>query len=261
LFAFMKKDFYSETSYKLSFLLNFLGIFFSIFTFYFISKLIGQTTHLDSYGGDYFSFALIGIAFLGFMTLGINGFSQKIRNGQTTGTLEYLMSTPTKISTILVGSSLWSFAFKSFHVLMYIIIGLLLGMNMSQPNILGAIIILILTIICFSGVGILSAGFILLFKKGDPINWLFSSFSALVGGAFYPITIMPEWLQYISHVLPITYSLRAVRHALLQGYSFAALAPDIIVLLVFSIILMPLGIYVFKLALNKAKKDGSLVKY
>ena len=64
--AFIKRDFLTEISYKSSFLMNVIGIFFSAFTFFFIAKLFGKAAapHLQEYGGDYFPFVLIGIAFV-----------------------------------------------------------------------------------------------------------------------------------------------------------------------------------------------------
>jgi len=80
-------------------------------------------------------------------------------------------------------------------------------------------------------------------------------------GVFFPITILPGWLQKVSYFLPITYSLRAMRHALLQSYSFQALGFDILILALFSVVLLPFSIYAFKVAVRRAKKDGSLTHY
>jgi ABC-type multidrug transport system permease subunit len=65
------------------------------------------------------------------------------------------------------------------------------------------------------------------------------SVSTLLGGVLYPITVLPIWLQIFSYLLPITYSLRGMRHALLQGYSLAALSLDILALAMFSVVLLP----------------------
>jgi ABC-2 type transport system permease protein len=132
---------------------------------------------------------------------------------------------------------------------------------MSDANLFAAMIILILTIICFSGLGIISASFIMIFKRGDPVNWVFGSVSALLGGVFYPITVLPIWLRFFSYLLPITYSLRGMRLALLQGYSLSALTLEILALIVFSVLLLPLGIICFRYAVKKAKMDGSLTQY
>ncbi|UCC88825.1 MAG: hypothetical protein JSV81_05845, partial [Anaerolineales bacterium] len=71
----------------------------------------------------------------------------------------------------------------------------------------------------------------------------------------------PTWLQPFSHLLPITYSLRAMRLAILQGHSFAALAPDMLILAVFAIVLFPLSLVAFRLGVRKAKMDGSLTQF
>ncbi len=262
-FSFITRDLVLATSYKFEFFLRLFFIFFSILTFYFVAKLVGGAgmEHLEPYGGDYFSFVLIGIAFSGYLMTALRSFSESIRGEQMMGTLEAMLVTPTSASAIITLSSLWNFIFTSFRVLMYLLIGILLGVDMSNANIIGAMAILILTIICFGSIGIISASFIMILKRGDPINMFFMGTSELFGGVLFPITVLPEWLQTISHILPITYSLSGMRHALLQGYSLHALAPEIIALSVFSVVLVPLSLLAFRYAVNKAKVDGSLVQY
>jgi ABC-2 type transport system permease protein len=133
--------------------------------------------------------------------------------------------------------------------------------DITHANVGGGLIILILTIICFSSIGILSASFIMVFKRGDPINMLLMGTSELFGGVLFPIEVFPQWLQSISHILPITYAVNGMRHALLQGYSLGNLAPDIFTLVLFSIILLPLSLFVFEKSVLKVKAEGGLVQY
>lgn len=261
---FIKRDFILATSYKFSFSLRLFGILFSVLTFYFLAEMFGDAAipYLEPYGGDYFSFVLIGIAFTTYLWTGLGSFSGSIRNEQMMGTLEAMLTTPTKISLIILFSSLWNFIFTSIKVLTYLLIGVfLLGVDMSNANLFAALITLILTIICFSSLGIISACFIMLFKQGDPVNWAFTTMSGLLGGVFYPITVLPGWLQNFSYILPITYSLRAMRYALLQGWQLKDLAPDILALTFFSAIMLPLSILAFKYTVKRAKVDGSLTQY
>jgi len=232
-------------------------------TYYFIAKMIGSAgaKFLEPYGGDYFSFVLIGMAFSGYLMISLRSFSDIIRDEQMMGTLEAMLVTPTRTSTIIALSSLWNFISASFRVFVYLVVGVLLGVNMSKANVLGALLILILTIMCFSGIGIISASFIMVFKRGDPINMLFMGTSELFGGVLFPVEVFPGWLQTVSHALPITYSVNGMRHALLQGYSWHELAPDIITLAIFSLILLPVGLFVFEQSVKKVKAHGSLVQY
>ncbi len=264
LLAFVRKDFLLETSYRLQFMLTVAGIFISVTTFHFLARLLGPigAEHLKPYGGDYFAFVLIGIAFGNYLWTSQSTFAASIREQQTMGTLEMLLASPTKPSIIIIGASLWSFLFTSVEVLIYLLFGVLVfGLDMSQANIPATLVILALTILSFSAFGILSAGFIIVFKRGDPISWVFGSASELLGGVLYPITVLPLWLQKASAVLPITYSLRGIRHAVLQGHSIRALSGDILALALFSVVMVPVSVAAFRMAVQIAKKNGTLSQF
>ena len=254
--AFIKRDLLIEFSYRFQLLLNCLSIFFLIAIFFYISQLFGKAfiLYLKDYKGEYFPFVMIGIAFHGYLTMTLRSFSTNIRKEQMMGTLEAMLVTPTKLSTIIFSMSFWKFVFSSIFIFLYLLLGVyVFRLNLTGANFFSAIIILILTIILFSSMGIISVSFIMVFKRGDPITWLINLFSALFGGVYFPITLLPENLRFISYFLPITYALRALRHALLRGDTFRMLLPDITVLLFFSILLLPLSILIFKYAVRKAK--------
>ncbi|HNX09687.1 MAG TPA: ABC transporter permease [Methanothrix sp.] len=262
-FWFIKRGYLLQMSYKFDFFLRMFFMLFNILTYYFIAKMMGDAAakYLEPYGGDYFSFVLIGMAFSGYLMISLRSFSESVRDEQMMGTMEAMLVTPTNTSSIIALSSLWSFIFASIRVLLYLVIGIFLGVNMTHANVFGALVILILTIICFSSIGILSASFIMVFKRGDPINMLLMSSSELFGGVLFPIEVFPDWLQSISHILPITYAVNGMRHALLQGYTLTSLAPDILTLLLFTIILLPLSLFIFEKSVLKVKAEGGLVQY
>ena len=262
--AFLERDLRSEMSYRLSFFLQFFSIFFSATMFYFVAQLLGEaaTPYLEPYGGDYFSFVLIGIAFSGYLSVGLASFSRSLRTAQTTGTLEAMLTSPTGISTIVLCSSLWSYLMTTFRVLVYLTMGVaFLGVDLSRGNYPVALLILALTVVSLSSLGILAAGFIMVLKRGAPVTWIFRSLSSLLGGVYYPVTILPGPLQFLSRLLPITYSLRAMRLALLQGASFSTLAPEILALALFSLFFLPLSLLAFRYAVRRARIDGSLTHY
>jgi ABC-2 type transport system permease protein len=253
-----------EFSYRFATLLQFLGVFLSIGVFYFISRLLGDAPHpsLEAYGGDYFSFVLIGIAFAGYFGVGLSSFSDSLRRAQTTGTLEAMLSSPTGVSTIILSASLWSYVLTTLRVGLYLLVGTaLLGVDLGEGNYLAAVVVLALTILSFSGLGVLAASFIMVLKRGNPVTWAFGALSSLLGGVYYPIDVLPAWLQPLAYLLPVTYALRAMRLALLQGATFGQLAPDLLALALFSLILTPLSLLVFRQAVGRARRDGSLTHY
>lgn len=262
--AFIRRDFLIEASYKSAFVMSLAGIFLSALTFFFIARLFGKAAapYLEEYGGDYFPFVLIGIAFSTFLGAGLGTTASVIRQEQMLGTLEVMLITPTRASAIAVYLSLWSFVYSSFNILVYLLMGKLvfgLAFSISRPWLV--LVILILSILTFSSIGIISASFILIFKRGNPINWIISSSFELLGGIYYPIAILPEPLRGISNLLPVTHSLKVLRGVLLADYSFQQVRTEIAVLLVFCMVLFPLAIAAFEFALKRAKKDGSLGQY
>ena len=77
----------------------------------------------------------------------------------------------------------------------------------------------------------------------------------------FPVESLPGWLQPVSKLLPITYSLEAMRMALLQGAGLKELWRPIAALILFGAVLLPAGVLAFGLAIRRAKKTGSLVQY
>jgi ABC-2 type transport system permease protein len=261
---FLRRDFKEQMSYRLSFVLQFFGMLFSSSSFYFVSQLLGAsaTQYLGSYGGDYFSFVLIGIAFVGYQGVALHSFAGVVQSAQSTGTLEAMLVTPTRLSTILFSSSLWNFVFTSFRVLLYILLGVFVfGADLRNANVLAGFVVLCLTIVTLSGIGILSACFVMVFKRGNPVDFLFGSLSTLLGGVYYPIEVLPSWLQILARLFPLTYSLEAMRRALLVGESLADLWREVTVLAAFSVLLLPLSLIAFRYAVRQAKRDGSLTQF
>ena len=262
--AFIKKDFLVESSYKLSFIFRIFGVLITIFTYFFIDKLFGHRIvgHLQQFGVTYFSYVLLSMAFFSYVGVGLGSFSSRIRLEQMQGTLEAILLTPTKISTILFSLALWNFLFATLDMAIYITLGIFLfKIDFSNINISSTLVILFLTIISFSGLGILSASFIMVFKRGNPVGWIINSMEGLIGGVYFPITIMPAWLQFLAKFLPITHAIRAIELAVYRGYSITQLAKEITFLLLFALLLLPLSLAVFKYALKKTRREGSLVKY
>ncbi len=262
--AFLIRDYYTEISYRTSFLVGIGSIFFNVLVFFFLSKFINTATEpmLAETNGDYFSFVLIGVAFGSYFGVGMNSFARALRLAQTTGTLEAMMMTPTSVPAIIVGSASWSYVFTTFRVMVYLLLGtLLLGVSFAGANYLAAFVGLILAIISFASIGIISAGIIMVIKRGDAVTGLISGFANLVGGVFYPVAILPTGLQFIAKLLPITYALRLMRQALLGGATWSQLAPDFLALIIFCVVLFPISLLVFRYAVQRARVEGTLAHY
>jgi ABC-2 type transport system permease protein len=263
--AFLERDFLNEVSYRFGFFLQFAGSFLSAFTWYVISQMVQPgSLHQAGLGDtDYFSFVLVGLAFHLYLQSSLGAFANKIRQEQLTGTLEALLTTPTNVSLIISASSVWDFVVASMRLLIYLLFGVMLGVKIVWGNFGPAVLVLILTIVSFSSIGILSASLILYFKRGDPLNFLIVSTHTLLGGVLFPTELLQRWpwVAWLSDLLPLTYALRAVRRTLLAGASLAEISTEIFILLLFTAVLLPASLLAFRFALARAKAEGSLMHY
>jgi ABC-2 type transport system permease protein len=262
--AFLLRDFRQTVSYKFAFLLDVASVFFSAATFYFVSQLFGAATapQLEGYGGQYFPFVLIGIAFSTYQTVGLTSFSQSLRQEQFMGTLESIMASPIRISTFLTGSALWDFAYATLEVGFYFLVGFLaFDLTLPKANLWPALAALVLTLTTFMGLGILAAAFILLFKRGNPVTWTIATASELLGGVYFPTKILPDWMKRISDWIPMSHALESLRSTLLAGAGFSEVGPHLAFLGVFSVVVWAVSIFAFQMALKKTQDDGSLSHY
>ncbi len=260
IWAFLVRDATMALSYRLEFGLRVASILFLVSALYFLSQLIGHHPALDPYGG-YLPFAAIGLAVVSYFQTGFNSFAHAIRTEQLMGTLEAVLMTPTRISMIVVGSSAWSFLWATLTAVIYIAAASLLYDIELQGNPLLALVLLVLTTLVFASLGVISASFIVVFKRGNPIGFLVGAISMWLGGVFYPVSALPPWLQKVSYLLPITYGLDGLREILLRGASFSAVWSELLVLSGFAAVSVPLSLYCFKRAVRRAQREGSLLQY
>lgn len=260
--AFIRRDFFVATSYKFQFAFQLTAVFFIVAFFYFISQLIdtgASSKMLSRFNTDYFSFVLIGVAGAGFLQTGLSGFAERLRTGMTEGSLEMTFSCPVKPIWVLVLPCLWAFMFEALKAVVIVAFGVFIfGANLGEANFLSCAVILLFTITSYSVFGILSASIIMVIKRGDPINLAFTAASSLIAGAYFPTDLLPAWLAWISKILPMTYAYDGLRMTLLSGAGISEVSHDLVVLAGFSLVGLPLAIWVAHFAIARAKRDGSL---
>ncbi len=262
--SFLRRDIRVHLSYRFAFAMGLFGILFNVAIFYYLAQLVSEARvpGFRKYGTDFFPFILIGIAFRGYLGVALLQFGNSLRSEQMMGTLEMLLATPLKVSTLIAASASFTFLYQTVTVAGYLLIGLLMGsLSLARMNLPVATLVMVPTIATFAAVGMISAAFLMTFKRGDPVNFFLNAGATLFGGVFFPVEVLPDSLQLISRVLPITYSLQAMRKALLAGAGIGEVSSELLVLTVFALVLVPLGLSVFGAALRKARRDGTVGQF
>lgn len=259
--AVVRRDWEIERTYHLRMVMNFTDILGVAVGLYFISRLVDPST-LGDYGGNYFDFALVGLAVTSFAGVGLRGFSDALVREQSTGTIELLLASPAPPVPTVAAMFLLPFAISVVQIGLLLVIGVgLIGSGIPIGGLLLSVPILLLTTATFAAFGMASAGILLLAKRGDPISGPFYQVSMLLSGAVFPLDAMPRAIEAVSIFVPATWGVRAVRDLLLNDAGWRDVVPETLVLIAFTVVLVPAGAAVFVRCLRTARRAGVLGSY
>ena len=264
--AFIARDWQLELSYRMQFFLRILSILIVVTTLFFISKIFtGFTDPRFAQWRDPLAAWLTGLAVLNYFMTGFSSLANAIRQEQVQGTLESVLMTPISVPTVIVASSAWDFVQATFFSFLYLFFGWLFFGVHYRGSFLLALVFLLLTTTVLACLGILSASFAMVFKRGDPFGVFLGTGSALFSGVFFPTQLIRDYagqgIAGISRVLPPTYGLDGIRRVLIDGAGLTEVHDSLLTLLVFLGVLLPFSLWVFNRAVRRAKREGSLIQY
>jgi ABC-2 type transport system permease protein len=187
------------------------------------------------------------------------------------GTLEYTFMAPVSRAVHLLGVSLFSLL-NSIVTSVIVLLGLILftNLNLRGANMLGVLVVLAVSTVAFVGLGLFAAVFpVMSPERGAEATHIFQGSLLLVSGVYYPIAVLPGWLQPLSAISPATYTLSACRKLFgvgnssstadhLAGAPLSAVSHELLVLALMGAIILPLGLFVFVRIEAWAKKQGKL---
>lgn len=257
--ALTRRDLTIELSYHFQLFLRLWTMMISVAMFFFLGRLMGDAPELDAYRGGYFEFALIGLVVMGFSQACVKSFADSIQRAQADGTFEILLSTATRLPTLMAGTLVVPLLFATAEAAIYLGTGILVSdLRFPLAGLFIAAPIILLTLGAFAAIGILSATVIVLTKRGDPFSSLVLQASNLLAGAVFPVAVLPEGLQLLARGVPAFYGLRGVREILLAGGGLADVREDLLALAAFNVVLLPLAMWALSRAIRMARITGTL---
>lgn len=176
------------------------------------------------------------------------------------GTIEYTMMAPISRLAHMLGVSLFSIIYGlARSALLLGVLSLFFSVDLSRANVAGAALILLAGSVSFLGFGIMAAVLPLLFpERGEEMTFVISSILLLVSGVYYPISVLPEWMQPLATISPATYVLDGMRAALLDGTPTTDLGPSLLPILLLGVLALPVGVAIFGWGERYAKRTGRL---
>ena len=211
---------------------------------------------------------LVGVMLWGLLSVVFQEIANSITYERWEGTLEYTFMAPVSRLIHLAGVSLYSTAYAVVRAA-FIVAGLLLfvDLDLSRANWAGVVVVLAVSSAAFIGLGLMAATLpVISPERGAEATNIFQGILLLVSGVYYPVEVLPRWLQPLSVVSPATYALSATRKLIgvgrgaevVAGAPLSACAFELTVLTLMGVVMIPLGLFVFGRVERWAKRTGKL---
>lgn len=178
------------------------------------------------------------------------------------GTIEYTLMAPVRRITHMAGQTVFAIFYSLiFTAIILAVTVVLFKIDLDNANLFGGLMVLLSGSLSFIGIGIVGSILPLLFpERGAQMTHVIIAVLLLISGVYYPIEVLPEFLQTLSVLSPATYVLEGVRVALLQGASVSELWIYILPAFLIGLVTIPLGLRLFGMAERYAKRVGKLAR-
>jgi ABC-2 type transport system permease protein len=206
------------------------------------------------------TYLLVGALLWNYLSMLFDVLSETVSWERWEGTIEYTFMSPSSRITHLLGMGFYAVVYGILQTALTLGVCMaFFDLDLSNANYLGALLVLAVASVSLVGFGVVAAVLPLLSpEKGQQVSYIVSSVLLLVSGVYYEVSVLPEWMQAIATVSPVTYALEGSRAALQDGAGIAELWESIRVLIVMGAVFVPLGLFVFHLGERYAKKTGKL---
>src|SRR5580765_564309 len=174
------------------------------------------------------------------------------------GTIEYTFMAPVSRPVHLFGMGIFAVLYGIVRaVILFVAVVAFIGIDVPNANYAAALALLAIASISFIGIGMMTAVLPLISpEKGTQLGFVAQGLMLVVSGVYYPVEVLPDWMQWISKISPATYALRGCRNSILLGAGLSW--DDVWPLLVIGLFSIPMGLLVFRAGERYAKQHGKL---
>jgi len=262
LFGFAERQLYV---YKRYWVWEVVWLFYSIVSVLSIGFLASGLGSLGAVGGSFDLrkaqlYLLIGALLWGYLSLVFMEAAYAIAWERWEGTIEYTFMAPLPRAVHLLGMGAFAVLYGVLRTAaLFGVVAIFFGLSFPDADFGAALLLLAVASISFVGVGMVTAVLPLISpEKGAQLGFIAQGLLLVVSGVYYPVDVMPGWMQAIATISPATYALEGIRAAVLDGAGVGAVWGDLWPLLVLGVVAIPAGLAVFRAGERYAKRTGSL---
>jgi ABC-2 type transport system permease protein len=205
-------------------------------------------------------YLVIGTAIWSFVSVVFDNVTETVTIERWEGTIEYTFMAPVSRLTHMTGTCLFAIAHGLIlTVIQLVVVSLFFHLDIGHADWGASALVLLVGSVSFIGLGTMGAVLPLLYtERGAQMTYIIRAIMLLVSGIYYPVSVLPGWLQPLARLSPATYVLDGLRQTIIDGRGATAIWGDIWPLLISAIVSLPLGLAIFGAGERFAKRTGRL---
>jgi ABC-2 type transport system permease protein len=203
---------------------------------------------------------LIGAVIWSYLGIVFEILTETVAWERWEGTIEYTFMAPLPRAVHLLGMGAFAVLYGVLRTaLLFGVVALFFGLGFPGADFGAALVLLAVASVSFVGIGMITAVLPLISpEKGAQLGFIAQGLLLVVSGVYYPVDVMPGWMQALATLSPATYALHGIRAALLDGAGVGSLGGDLWPLAGLGAVAIPVGLVVFRAGERYAKRHGKL---
>jgi ABC-2 type transport system permease protein len=203
---------------------------------------------------------LIGAVLWAYLGIVFEILTETVAWERWEGTIEYTFMAPLSRAVHLFGMGAFGVLYGVIRTaLLFTVVALFFGLSFPDADFGAALLLLAVASLSFVGIGMVTAVLPLISpEKGAQLGFVAQGLLLVVSGVYYPVSVMPEWMQWLAKLSPATYALDGIRDAVLDGAGVRDVWDDLWPLALMGVVAIPLGLLVFRTGERYAKRTGKL---
>jgi ABC-2 type transport system permease protein len=257
--AIFERDLRVFLSYRLRAVTLLLAPATTVTVFYYVSRL----ARIDGAGSDaYFAYVVVGIAALDVLTSTVGIPPATLRQEMVAGTLERLVLSPFGAVRSIIALMLFPLT-QSLAVATATIgfAAVVFGLHVAWPDVLLAAPAAVLGGIAFAPIGVAALAALLVAKQSLSVVGVVITALSIVAGVYFPVRLLPDWIAWVSNVQPLTPALDLLRHLVISAPTTMSPWAAAGRLIGFTVVLLPLSLWVLRAALGHSRRRGTIIEY
>jgi ABC-2 type transport system permease protein len=206
------------------------------------------------------TYLLIGAVIWAYLGIIFEFLTETVAWERWEGTIEYTFMAPLSRLAHLGGMGVYAVLYGLIRaVLLFGVVALFFELSMAGADYVAALVVLLVASVSFIGIGMMTAVLPLISpEKGAQLGFVTQGLLLVMSGVYYPVDILPAWMQWLAAVSPATYALEGIRDAILGGEGLETLGAELAALLLIGAVAIPAGLAMFSVGERYAKRHGKL---